>query len=233
MSSKINKFLIDTGYQKLNLTTTLYQSIFKSQSENLIDLYEKRLQNFSENDYFSLLKFIEFDYELAMSLILFYSHDEIKEKYKHLPFMKQFQIGMRHFCLLKRPWSRRDTKIAQEASKKLPNPIYPDSLSDELKPYYKIWHDLWRKHGSVQWMKPYDEILPRNKQLNIWFLKDTLLENLYFGLYGELYGIGRMECCQIPNTRNVSDTVADALRQFSIEDIKNLRVTKLVFPSLR
>jgi len=187
MPSK-NKSLIARGLRRLDGETPLVKQLRKpNNGVSLVSLLDKCARNLSEEQFYALVRFLKFKPDIAMSLLLFYGHEEVREKYKNFPIKKQFQIGMKHFCLRKRSWSRRDREIEREASKKLPLMYCPDELLEELKPYYEIASNQWRKHRSIQWMPPYDNLLKRCP--GIWFIEDELLESLILSIKAFPYDI--------------------------------------------
>ncbi len=187
MPSK-SKNLRVRGFRRLDGETPLVKQLRKpSNGISLVSLLDKCAKNLSEEQFYGLIRFLKFKPDIAMSLLLFYDHEEVREKYKNFPIKKQFQIGLRHFCLRERSWSKRDSQIHHEASKKLPSMYCPDKLPEELKPYYKVFNAQWRKHRSIQWMPPYDNFL--KKCPGIWFIEDELLEGLILSLKAIPYNI--------------------------------------------
>lgn len=157
----------------------VYKNFFK-ETDPLSVWLDKCVQRLPFSDVQNLLTFLTFRADIAMSLILFYSHYETLEMCKDLSTRKQFQVGMKHFCPLMKAWSKRD-----------------------LERYQYKNQDLRTKYNRLNIVTPYGETLSKNIPLTIWFLSDKLLESLIFAIKAIDYGIVGFDCCKIKH-RNAS-----------------------------
>lgn len=164
MLNKIGKYKLLNGSPLSNfIHNKKPKSNFKLKTKKelegnpLIQLYESNLQNLTEADFNSFIRFGNFSKNLSMSLILYFYNSEIRNQYKNLPFSKQFQVGMRSFCVVPGIRSRKNVhrgrclwNLLMEAQKLRLGTnqgcLYPSEIASEYRPYYKEYQELDAKY---------------------------------------------------------------------------------------
>jgi hypothetical protein len=147
-----------------------------------LELLDKLLNGLPEHEFLCLLRLVRTPPDVAVSLMQFFSSEEVLESCKHLSLWQQIQFGLRSFCPLSTVWSKKDRRIWFKNALKHNTAV---SCKKELPDDVKMSQDILEKRHrvkavSTEFWKP-DFF---NENASIWFLEDKVLESLIFSIAG-------------------------------------------------
>jgi hypothetical protein len=95
------KNLISIGTGTLNRKLPLSQALMSLDSGDVgLELLDKLLNGLPDHEFSCLLRLVRMPPDVAVSLMQFFSPDEVLESCKHLALWQQIQFGLRSFCPL-------------------------------------------------------------------------------------------------------------------------------------
>lgn len=182
------KNLISIGTKTLNRKLPLPQVLASLDSgDEGLDLLDKLLNELSDYDFSCLLRLVRMPSDVAVSLMQFFSHEEVLESCKHLALWQQIQFGLRSFCPLSTVWSKKDRRTwfknavkhntAVSCNKKLPDDVRRSQ--DILTKRHRV-----RGVSGESWQRDFF-----NENASIWFLENRLLESLIFSVSGSRWNL--------------------------------------------
>jgi hypothetical protein len=147
-----------------------------------LKLLDNLLNGLPDHEFLCLLRLIRMPPEVAVSLMQFFSPDEVLESCKYLALWQQIQFGLRSFCPLSTAWSKKDKmtwfknavtyNTLNTLNKKIPEEV--QSTTNLLVKRHRI-----QKVSGEFWKRDFF-----NENTSIWFLENKLLEGLIFSITG-------------------------------------------------